>query len=98
MSHNSLKHINNIYNDDSHILDLVFVDHDYDTNLFLLISHLFRKTFYHSPITVEFSVLNNQPAIDNRFVFDFKNANFVGLNTVLNSFEWNDIFSNFNEF
>ena len=56
------------------------------------ISPLFKKSFHHSPITVEFSVLNYQPAIANSFVFDFKNANFVDLN----SFEWNDSLCKFN--
>ena len=79
MSHAVFKQINNIYNDNSHILDLVFVDHDLDANLFLPISPLFKKSFHHSPITVEFSVLNYQPAIANSFVFDFRSANFVGL-------------------
>ena len=65
MSHNGFKQINNIYNDKSHILDLVFVDHDVDANLFLPISPLFKKSFHHSSITVEFSVLNYQPDIDN---------------------------------
>ena len=87
MSHNGFKQINNIYNNNSHIFDLVFVGHDLDANLFLPISPLFKKSFHHSPITVEFSVLNYQPAIDNSFVFDFKNANFVGFNSFLNSFE-----------
>ena len=68
-----------IYNDNSHILDLVFVDHD-----FLSISPLFKKLFHHSPITIEFCILNNyQPAINTSFVFDFKNASFVGLNVFL---------------
>ena len=53
MSHNGLKQINNIYNDNSHILDLVFVYHQ-----FLPISSLFKKSFHLSPIMVEFSVLN----------------------------------------
>ena len=83
MSRNGLKQINNIYNDSSHILDLVFVDYDLNTDLFLPISPLFKKSFHNSPITIEFSVLNNQPAINSSFVFDFKNASFVGPNGFL---------------
>ena len=65
MENSCFKQINNIYNDNSHILDLVFVDHDLDVNLFLPISPLFKKSLHHTPITLEFSVLNYQPAIDN---------------------------------
>ena len=45
MSHNGFKQINNIYNDNSHILELAFVAHDLDTDLFLPISPLFEKPF-----------------------------------------------------
>ena len=65
MRHNGFKQIHNIYNDNSHILDLVFVNHDLNANLFLPISPLFKKSFHHFPITVEFSVINYQPDIDN---------------------------------
>ena len=44
MGHNGFKLINNIYNNNSYILDFVFVDHDLDTNLFLPISPLFQKS------------------------------------------------------
>ena len=41
----------------------------------------------------KFKKLKWNSAVDNSFVFDFKNANFVGLNSFPNSFEWNDNFN-----
>lgn len=93
----NLMQINTILNENSRLLDLVLVDNDLILDIFPPICPLFNKSFHHSPLVIEFSVINYQPLIsNNNQFFDFKNADFVSLNTFLNSFDWNEVFVNVN--
>ena len=85
----NLKQINNMCNDNSRLLDLVFVDKDIISEAFTPIMPIFEKSFHHSPLIIELSSQFYQPfhPINNEY-YNFKKADFVALNSFLRTFDW----------
>ena len=89
VSLNTLTQINNIPNESNRILDLILVSTDYLTKLFPPDCPLFDKTFHHSPVVVELSIIRYQSlTTDSKFVYNFKKADFHGLNSYLSLIDW----------
>ena len=71
-----------MYNDNSRLLDLVFVDKDIIAEAFTPIMPIFEKSFHH--LLIELSSHFYQPfhPINNEY-YNFKKADFVALNSFL---------------
>ena len=88
---------NNILNDKNTLIDLILVSEDLIYEICDPIECIFKKSIHHSPIVIDLGIIEfyNSNA-DNFavFTFDFKKANFIGLNNLLLSSDWTTLLSN----
>ena len=62
---------------------------DYCTQLIEAGCSIFNKTYHHSPAIVELSAINYQAQVtETKYVYNFEEANFSGLNLYLKNIDW----------
>lgn len=86
--------INNIFNENSRLLDLVLVDNDLIFDILSPICPIFCNSFHHSSLVIEFSTLYYQPIANITQCFDFKKADFASLNNFFINYDWKGTFEN----
>ena len=84
-------------NENERLLDLIFINEDLIFNISVPDYPLFQIPLHHLPILFEAGSLNfsNSCSLDRKF-FDFKNADYAGLNNSQLSVDWSARFSNLN--
>lgn len=91
---NGLYQINGIPNDNNRILDLLWTNNTDHFNCNLCRNHLLSNEIHHKAITVEF---DNEPfpieSKNREFYFDFANADYNCINSILNNIDWNGLLS-----
>lgn len=90
-----LYQINDILNDNSRLLDLVWTNNPEKFECNLCLNHLLPNEIHHKAITVDFYHIDSHPIPhDREFYLDFKNANYDQINTALIECDWNSILGN----
>lgn len=88
----NLIQINNIYNENSRLLDLVLVDKELVSEVSSPVVPIFGNSVHHSPVIVDFSMCSYQPVLpDFEQNYDFHNADFASLNSYFNHIDWTSL-------
>lgn len=86
--------VNDVQNDLHRILDLVFINNDFQCKLYECYTPLTRNSIHHKAIVMNFSFYTySKPFCDPEIQYDFKNANFSAINLFFESIDWNMIFA-----
>lgn len=81
--------INDILNENSHMLDLVWTSNSEKFECDLYLNHLLLNEVHHKAITVDFShIVSHETTPDREFYLDYKNANYNQINFVLSEIDW----------